>query len=351
MGSPIEIVYANPVTPGYHCMYHMAQLAAELFDGDLIVLDTKPATTIEKFSALLPRPRSGVACLFICPAPGRLDDLLLIKGWRNRYSRLVAWVFDSFWTDHVSRVMRLARVFDHVFVTEPEDVDQWRRMVRVPVDWLPWGSDVLRLGSREPKRHIDLLRFGRQPGAWDDDQSSEARCHSLGLAFQGRPPVLGDATESHCSLMRFLSQAKLTLAFSNRVSPSGATHPHREYITGRWTDALSAGSVVAGIPPNSESIRQLFWPEALLDLGTVDQREGLKIIAHAVDKWVPETAKRNYRRSLERLDWRWRFKRIAEVLGLVSPRLDNELAGLKEILGADALKWKPVYSTIGQPGG
>ncbi len=351
MGSPIEIVYANPVTSGYHCMYHMAQLAAELLDGDLIVLETRPRTTIEQLSALFPRSRRGVSCLFICPAPGRLDDLLLIEGWRNRYSRLVAWVFDSFWTNHVSRLMRLARVFDHVFVTEPEDVDQWRRMVRVPVDWLPWGSDVLRLGSREPKRHIDLLRFGRQPETWDNDQSSEIRCRSLGLAFQGRPPVLSDATESHSSLMRCLGQAKLTLAFSNRVSPSGATHPHREYITGRWTDALSAGAVVAGIPPKSESIRQLIWPDALLNLDTVEQREGLEMIADAVDHWVPETAERNYLRSLERLDWRWRFKKIAEVLNLDSPRLDEELAGLKEVLAADGLKWKPVLNTIGQPDG
>jgi hypothetical protein len=151
--------------------------------------------------------------------------------------------------------------------------------------------------------------------------------------------------------MRFLGQVKLTLAFSNRVSPSGATHPHREYITGRWTDALSGGAVVAGIPPKSESVRQLLWPEALLDLGTVEQGEGLESIAHAVRHWVPETARRNYLRSLERLDWRWRFKKIAEVLDLPPSRLDEELMGLREILVADDSKWMPGLTTIGQSGG
>ena len=49
--------------------------------------------------------------------------------------------------------------------------------------------------------------------------------------------------------MKILSKTKFALAFSNRVSPEGHTHPEWEYITGRWTDVLASGVSVAGIPP------------------------------------------------------------------------------------------------------
>ena len=63
---------------------------------------------------------------------------------------MVAWVFDSFWTNYVPRFARMARVFDHLFVTEQEDMDTWRNMLRAPVEWLPWGSDALRLDLQIP---------------------------------------------------------------------------------------------------------------------------------------------------------------------------------------------------------
>jgi hypothetical protein len=132
--------------------------------------------------------------------------------------------------------------------------------------------------------------------------------------------------------MEMLSKTKFALAFSNRVSPEGHTHPEREYITGRWTDSLASGASVAGIPPRSESVQSLLWPEALLDLGTANQAEGLSVIASAVREWTPERAQINYLRSLETFDWRWRFKMLAEALDIRSSKLDAELARLQNAI-------------------
>jgi hypothetical protein len=132
--------------------------------------------------------------------------------------------------------------------------------------------------------------------------------------------------------MGMLSKTKFALAFSNRANPTIQTHPRREYITGRWTDALASGATVAGIPPRSESLQSLLWPEALLDMGTVDQAEGLKVIAAAAREWIPERAHLNYRRSLETFDWRWRFKMLAEALDIHSSKLDAELARLQNVI-------------------
>jgi hypothetical protein len=258
--------------------------------------------------------------------------MLLIQNWRKNYGRVVAWVFDSFWTNRIPMWASASSIFDHVFVTELEDLDTWRHKMRAPVDWLPWGSDVLNLGSANPARQFDLLRFGRQPKEWVDDMANERVCQALGMKFHGRPPSFSDATDNERGLMGVLSKTKFALAFSNRQSPEGHTHPVREYITGRWTDSLASGASVAGVPPRSESVQSLLWPEALLDLGTTNQAEGLRVIASAAREWTPERAQANYMRSLEKLDWRWRFKTLAEALNTSSSRLDAELARLQNVI-------------------
>ena len=332
MEASIQIVYVDPGSPGYHLVHYMARLAAELMGGELVVLHARSLTLIEKLDGLLSRKRRGAPSLLICPGPSALTAILQIRNWRKRYGRLVAWVFDSFWTDAIPRYAGRAGAFDHVFVTEKEDLATWTKMIPVPVEWLPWGSDVLRLGSDNPQRRFDLLRFGRQPPEWEDDVSSAADCESRGLRFQGRPPVFDDATDNERSLMRILNDTKFALAFSNRVAASDYTHPEREYITGRWTEALGAGATVAGVPPRSESVRSLLWDEAMLDLGTVSRAEGLEVIARAVREWTPMRARVNYLKSLERLDWRWRFKEIVRVLGIRAPLLDAELNRIRQIV-------------------
>jgi hypothetical protein len=332
MERSLDVVYYDPGSPGYHCVYYMARLAADLLNGELVVLRPRHIGVMDKVMTILPRSPHGLDCLLICPSPSDLTSILQVAGWRQRYRTLIAWVFDSFWTEHIPRFARWTRVFDRIYVTEQEDLDEWRKMMHAPVEWLPWGSDVLRLGSDSPSRHFDLLRFGRQPSQWDDDVATGSECDLRGVIFRGRPPELENATESELSLMQFLQNTKFTLAFSNRVSPNPQTHPRREYLTGRWTDALAAGAIVAGVPPRSDSVSSLLWPEALLDLATVDQRDGLNVITEAIRDWTPAQARLNYVRSLERLDWRWRFKKLAETLGIRSSQLEKELTDLSGAL-------------------
>ena len=330
---PIHIVYPDPGGEGYLCILHMARLAAELLNGELIVVQPGHTKLTDKLSGiLLPRKRSGTSCLLICSSPVDLSSMLLVQNWRKNYNKIVAWVFDSFWTNWIPSWVRASRIFDHVFVTEREDLNTWRRKLRAPVDWLPWGSDVLNLGSPNPARQLDLVRFGRQPKEWSDDLVNARACQSLGLDFHGRPPSFSDATDNERGLMGMLSNTKFALAFSNRVSPEGHTHPEREYITGRWTDSLASGASVAGIPPKSESVKSLLWPEALLDLGTTNQAEGLRVIASAVREWTPERAQLNYIKSLENIDWRLRFKTLTDALDIQSSKLEADLARLQSVI-------------------
>lgn len=329
----IRVAYASPGGEGYHPVYYMARLAAEILSGELVIVDLAGPSLAKRIEgAFFPRRRGPLACLVICPSPTALQSVLAIEKWRQSYRSLVAWVFDSFWTDSIPLWVQVGRIFDHVFVTEQEDLPAWRRKIRAPVDWLPWGSDVLNLGSPNPTRRFDLIRFGRQPEEWDDDLSNQQQCQRRMMSFHGRPPSFDDAADNERALLSLLGSTKFTLAFSNRVSPSIQTHPNREYITARWTDSLAAGAAVAGIPPRSESVQSLLWPEALLDIKTVTRSEGLDIIASAARDWTPARAQLNYLKALQFLDWRWRFKTIAETLGVRSLQLDTELARLRNII-------------------
>ena len=329
----IRVVYTNPGGEGYLCVLYMAKLAARLLGAELIVVPSRHPSLGEKLRGILgPQKREHSAYLLICPAPTDLNSILSVPDWRSNHGRVVGWVFDSFWTSHIPQWVRWSRVFDHIFVTEGEDLATWRRATRASVDWLPWGSDVLDLGSPNPAREFDLLRFGRQPEEWEEDASNALECESRGLSYHGRPTSFDDPADNERGLMQSLSGAKFALAFTNRVSRSIQTHPGREYITGRWTDALASGTTVAGIPPRSESVQTLLWPEALLDVGTVKRAEGLEAIAAAARTWTRERARLNYAKSLERLDWRWRFKKIAEALEVQPPLLDLELARLREAM-------------------
>jgi hypothetical protein len=316
---------------GWQPIRHVAELAASLLQGRLTIIarDEIRAGTLNRLRVLQPRRRGADPCLVIAPGPGDLDACTQVEGWSDRFGFVAAWVIDSFWAEWVPRRFRFTRNIDHFFVTNPEDVDAWRRGTGVPTSVLAWGTDALKLGSGSAARDIDLLRIGRQPGEWDDDVGTAAAAARYGLRFGGRPPMPPDPRQSHANLLRVLARARFVLAFSNAVDPQAYTHPTREYVTGRWMDALAAGAVVCGIPPECEVARRSFWPGALLRLHSTDREAGLATVRAAVQAWTPEIALRNYRGALQRLDWRWRLRELAGFMGIESGVLNHELAQIE----------------------
>lgn len=318
---------------GWHPITHMVRIAAESFGADLLHLDARRwPTRSQQLRALLPRGGGSESCLVVCRYPIDLPSILLVPGWRTRFRTTAAWVIDSYWTDALPLVSRHTRLYDHLFVTTEEDIRAWQRLTGTPTSHLPWGADVLRLGSEDAARPIDLLRVGRQPPEFEDDRVTEAACRARGIRFAGRPTAPPEPAAATRALMARYADSKFVLAFSNSVNLTAYTHPTRQYITGRWADALACGAVVAGVAPVAPDVRRLLWPGATLELGGVRQDEGLKVIAGALRDWSPQRAKLNHRYALERLDWRWRFAEIASVLGESPARLGAELDELRREL-------------------
>ena len=335
----LSVVNCIPQDIGWSPIQHMALLAAELLSESLLIVPPETVSLSRKaLSLIMPRrARQGGrdACLVICRGPADLIRVLRIQGWKRRFRVLAAWIIDSYWLDHIPPYIKLVKPYDHFFVTSVEDVDEWRDTTGTHTTWLPWGSDALRLGSDRSERQWDVVRVGRQPTEWNDDRIAGAAAKAAGLKYRGRPPTSGrtPADNERC-LMQIYSDAKFLLAFSNLANPEGYTHPRRDYLTGRWVDALACGATVAGVPPRGSDAQQLLWPEATLDLGTVRRDEGLEILVDASRAWEPQIACKNHEMALKRLDWRLRFDTIAKVLDVRRGALDAELQLLESRIRA-----------------
>lgn len=322
----LTVVYDQPPGVGWHPITHMATLLAELLEARLVQVSlSRPANAWARLASVGPRRRGQDTCLVIAGAPRNLNALLQGPYWFKGYGHIAGWVIDSFWVERIPFALRHRTHFDQLFVADKGVVDLWADATGLPVTWLPWGSDVLRLGSANPDRPVDIQRLGRQPEHWKDDAESQRLCEAAGLTFRGRPQAYDDFRVNQTALMACLAQAKFSLASSNRMSPAPYTHPTREYITGRWTDSLASGAVVAGTVPRAPGVDEVLWPAATLELSTAERSEGIEQLVTAVRAWNPEVARDNHRRALERLDWRWRFQQLAESLGLPAKRVSDEL--------------------------
>ncbi|MER5173787.1 hypothetical protein [Thioclava kandeliae] len=271
------------------------------------------------------RGQEGIA-LHMLYQPGLMAGLLNDPGFRKPVRKRVVWIVDSFHTDEV--MQGLLRHFDHIVIMQGYERPFYERFLPGRVSVLPWGCDALGLGSAERGRPYDLLRVGRQPPEWENDETTAQSLLEGGLSFHGRPPDVG-----YKGLQEYYRRAKYVLAFSNQAAPSSYTHRSKEYYTGRWTDALASGAVVAGIPPRSDrGVEDLLWDEALLDLGSISREEGLNRLKEAWADWRYETAQINYRNALARLDWRWRFKKLFDELELHSPCLEEDLNYIRTVI-------------------
>ena len=125
-----------------------------------------------------------------------------------------------------------------------------------------------------------------------------------------------------------LLRTKFVLAFSNLVSPADYTHPTRDYVTGRWTDALGAGAIVAGVAPNAAN--QTLGPGRTIEIDPEDLSHGIKQIHEAIDHWSPLVPEQTHVHARTTLDWRWRIAEIARTLDITAPHLlQNQLDRLK----------------------
>lgn len=330
--SDLIILYNDWKHPAWAPISHMARLGAALFDAPLLSPRTRTPGILQKLSYAVPRRRDPAKpnCLVIANHPGELHVLACHEGWRSAFNKVAAWIIDSFWIGFLPS-SGIIKAYDHFFITHGNDVDKFEAATKVPTSALTWGADVLGLGGADAQKDIDLLRVGRQPASWNDDESNQKLFESAGVAYHGRPPTASDPAQHYRNVFDFYRRSKFVLTHTNLVDDSTHTHRTKEYVTARWTDALACGCVVIGVQPTTDyAMRAHFWPEATVNLSTPVRDEAVADVERAISRWSPDRAQRNYREALMRLDWRWRFREVAEALGISSEKLDRDLALIEQ---------------------
>lgn len=323
----LDIVVIGEMDGGWAPVGALAELAGRSLGAQLDVLAGRGSRRGDRVRALVPPGRrSGRHLLLIAPLPGSLGAITrLDRGWVRSHTSITAWVVDSFWHERIPRVVRRGGWFDRLYVMDEDDVPAWSAATPAPVRALPWGADTLAVPA-VPELDNTLLRVGRQPDAWDDDQITARRARAAGLAFRGRPGFGASTAEARAMLHRELARTRGVLAFGNAASPAGYTHPHREYLTGRWTEALAHGCVMVGRVPHAHSARELVPDFAHLEVSPTDPEGALHRIAEQTPRWDRALRERIRAHARARLDWRHRLAVIAADLDLTAPRLVAECA-------------------------
>ena len=335
--APLDIYWVARPGRGWRPVAELAELAARHLGGRLIVVSFDGAGFLKRVRiGLAPqRGRAAGRALLIASEP---SDLLRLYGGDKpvpRYDMMAAWIIDAFQTDVIPNRQITSR-FDLIAQATAHDLDHYAKRFGDRARHLPIGADVWGRGGHEGARGVDLLRFGRQPEAWRDDEISAAAAAAAGVRFQGRPDYVEDPAEERRIVDAALRQAKYVLASSNLVAPHVGTHPTKEYITLRWMTSLAQGATMFGVQPLTDpAMSNLLWPEATVHVETADLAENLAAVKALAADWRPELAKLNHLRALERLDWRWRFKTLAEWLELKTPALDAELAEISARISAE----------------
>ncbi len=333
----MQIVHTHSADLGWQPINHMVGLLSELAGADVHVVPYERSwSRLDKLASVVPRMRRGAEdVLVVCPVPGNLMSLVDLPGWRGLRS-VSAWVIDSWWDDRIPRLAKRLGQFDTIYISEAENIDAWRTATGTEIVHLPIGADTL--GNHfDPgrERDIDLLRVGRMPPAWSDDELVSAEAARRGLRFAGRPPTSPTAAGAMQLLWSWERRARFVAAFSNRVSAAAYTHPTREYLTPRWADAWSSGARSLGTLPASASA-DLLAGESNVEVPWDDVGAGLDVLSEQVRAWTPTSAVQTRLHALAHLDWRHRFSVIEkqldeqwDALALDHRRILDEQAALR----------------------
>ena len=328
----VDVLYPQ-TTQGWLPIENLARLAAKLFGGALVRIGTSKATRLNgfrnKYFPWTVRRGEDRAALLVAKTPADLGQMLEEPELFGRYGQIAVYICDSFRIGEFQKPALLDR-FDLVIRMRPHCGDIYEKLVGERAAYEPFGADVLGYGGYTGERDVDVLRLGRQPDIWEDDNASQDHFAKAGLRFHGRMPPIEDHDAHMLALNKLYQNSKFTLAFSNLVGSAEYTHKTFEYATARWTDAAANGTIVAGIHPLGDStVSEVLWPEAMLTFDRLDRDANTAQLKDAVESWSEEKARYNHLMALKRLDWRWRLKSIADRMGWTPPGLDAELERLK----------------------
>jgi Glycosyl transferases group 1 len=205
-------------------------------------------------------------CLFPVFGPGEIASLRYVRRLRKACKRLVIYVFDA-WTSQVALLRRYRRLWDscdHVFVSFPRAVEQYRQILRCPVTYLPQAIEPSRFHANRVERPIHILSIGRRLESVHRTLLAVSVRRDLWYYFsEFRAPHAINLEESQLLLGRICQSARIQVCWpveiTHRVDARVGYSPRDgSPITARWFEAAASGSVVIGARPIDPEFDELF---------------------------------------------------------------------------------------------
>lgn len=239
-----------------------------------------PGSELESVAFVEHAP-AGTADLFVAGLTiGHVvETLRRARGWRRRFRRVYAYVFDSIFPPtelersafrrSISRFSRTVSALDHLFLTCRPAVEAGASCYGIPVSYMPLATDVEKFGSMQPARPITVNGYGRQHSAHlealadaynrnDTDRSVHFTSHLSGM-------VIADPVRHRAFFWKMLAMSRIALAYDILRVDGGRKLPYT-FVGQRWFESLAAGCVVVGYRPQCVEAEELLnWPDATIE--------------------------------------------------------------------------------------
>lgn len=325
----VSVLCAGHAAPhaGWVAIDELADLIARYFDAELLSPRRQPAGWPQRvlkrgathWSEL--RSDGGDVLIVVAHGPQDLAMIDAIPDCRKRFSRIHAWVTDSYFAAGFGRA---TANYDSITVTAHEDVAYPRDRFGIDVHPLTQGADCLTWAPRvEAGRDIDLIGFGRMPPSYHAQFQRMFHAPDSPHLYLHSP--LGNVTGSTVHLERgmlfkLLQRTRVSLAFHLYVEPQG-DRPRSMMVTSRWLESLLSGCIVAGKRPTSRMADEMLaWPGATLELADDPVAAGEQLLdLFARNDALRAQRRTNIREMLLRHDWRHRIVDLCRLFKLPVP--------------------------------
>lgn len=258
--------------------------------------------------------------LIICLTPGFLLSIHSLGALVNQFDLKVAYLLDGYSVDTFDR--SVIPLLDHVFTICSETSTNIKKNLGLNSSFLPLGIDVLKYGSKQNDRPIDIFGYGRKDPLVHQYLISvynrlESDRFYYFTSFTGAHV---ENVEHHTYLHhRLLSKSKISLCFEASSVPRFQGHSPILY---RWFEGWAAGCTLVGRRPFGEGTDVLMnWENSTIEVP--DNEEHWSDFFEDLlndENTLAANMHRNHRECLDRHDWRYRIQQIFEGLNLTPPQ-------------------------------
>lgn len=254
-----------------------------------------------------------------------LDDV-----W-DEFDHTVLWVLDTVNPKH-AKIDHLTR-FDVITSICGDIAKDFEAVTKRSVLYMPPHTDVLKFGTTNDYRPLDMLVIGRRLSALYDPihiHFNAPEQNRISADLMTRTINFSASAKEECQiLMGAYARSKIAFCFE----PSNSHSRFRGYspITERWPHAWASGCTVVGKRPTGQGVsKQMEWDEATLELPD-DPEDAIAFVEDILqdEDGLQRRRRVNFAEAARRHDSRHRLHKLLTELDLPLP--EGLIKGLTQL--------------------